>query len=122
VSAAGFTLIELLVVIAIIAILASLLFPAITRAKAEGQRSVCINNFRQLHLAWHFYIDDNDDTMPMNQFGPPTTGLPGTLNWVGGWFSPRYETDPTWRDNTNVTLLLNVEGGNWPLFEGGESV
>jgi prepilin-type N-terminal cleavage/methylation domain-containing protein/prepilin-type processing-associated H-X9-DG protein len=108
--AAGFTLIELLVVIAIIGILASLLFPAIARGKAEGQRAVCINNFRQLHLAWHLYIDDNDDTMPMNQFGPPMTGLPGTLNWVGGWFSPQRVRD-NWLDNTNVTLLLNVEGG-----------
>jgi prepilin-type processing-associated H-X9-DG protein len=100
----------LLVVIAIIAILASLLFPAIARGKAEGQRAVCINNFRQLHLAWHLYIDDNDDTMPMNQAGPPSTGLPGTLNWVGGWFTPQRVRDD-WRDNTNVVLLLNVEGG-----------
>jgi prepilin-type N-terminal cleavage/methylation domain-containing protein/prepilin-type processing-associated H-X9-DG protein len=115
-SAAAFTLIELLVVIAIIAILAGLVFPAVARAKVEGQRTVCINNFRQLHLAWHFYIDDNNDTLPMNQAGPPMTDLPGTLNWVGGWFSPQRVRDD-WRDNTNVLLLLKVDGGIGPYVK-----
>ena len=48
----GFTLIELLVVIAIIALLLALLFPVLRSAKEAGQRAVCLNNLRQLTLAW----------------------------------------------------------------------
>jgi prepilin-type N-terminal cleavage/methylation domain-containing protein/prepilin-type processing-associated H-X9-DG protein len=56
----GFTLIELLVVIAIIAILMAILMPALHRAREQGKRTVCLNNLRQLTLAWIMYADDND--------------------------------------------------------------
>jgi prepilin-type N-terminal cleavage/methylation domain-containing protein/prepilin-type processing-associated H-X9-DG protein len=85
----GFTLIELLVVIAIIAILAALLLPALARAKAKATNVHCMNNGRQLMLAWRMYADDNNDVLAPNDY-PYTTGFvtyankDRLANWVVG--------------------------------------
>ncbi len=63
-SKRGFTLIELLVVIAIIAILASLLLPALGRAQASGRSTACRSNLRQIGLGWELYLGDHDDRFP----------------------------------------------------------
>lgn len=76
----AFTLIELLVVIAIIAILASLLMPALSRAKQEGKRAVCLSNLKQLSLMWMMYADDNNDAI-VN--GLNSRNAEGETPWVG---------------------------------------
>lgn len=63
-SGKSFTLIELLIVIAIIAILASLLLPALNQARARGQSTSCVNQLKQAGLMINFYCDDNNDYYP----------------------------------------------------------
>jgi prepilin-type N-terminal cleavage/methylation domain-containing protein len=69
--AKGFSLVELLVVMAIIAILAALLLPVLSRARARAQRTACLNNLRQINMGVHIYSDESNDTTPALARGQP---------------------------------------------------
>ena len=89
----AFTLIELLVVIAIIAVLMAILFPALNRAREQGKRAACLNNMKQLALAWIMYADENDDRIVNGEaynggdgLAPvPTGGIHAGEQWWTGY-------------------------------------
>ena len=108
---AGFTLIELLVVIAIIAILAGLLLPALSRAKAKAQALGCQSNLRQLSLAWQLYAGDNNEAY-VNNLGIDETRL-RHASWVNNLEDWGLSTG-----NTNAADILDGKlapyAGNTP--------
>ena len=110
----GFTLIELLVVIAIIGILAALLMPALSRAKARAQGIVCLNNTKQLDLALLLYASEHDDGLPYN-LGMVGSSFRTPLNWVNNVMSWDLSSD-----NTNSATL--TQSGLGPFVSGSTRI
>ncbi len=107
----AFTLIELLVVIAIIAILASLLLPALAKAKDKAKTTVCLSNVKQWSYAFWMYGDDNEDYFPYE-------GAPGDIstgNNVDAWYNSTAE-------NAGTPTLTNLYLNGQPPLPGSKNL
>jgi prepilin-type N-terminal cleavage/methylation domain-containing protein/prepilin-type processing-associated H-X9-DG protein len=101
----GFTLVEMLVVVAISGLLAALLLPTLSKARGRAEAMACLNNTRQLGLAWQLYADDHEGFLAYN-LGMNGSTFRTNLNWVNNVM--------TWdlsSDNTNIATLTDASLG-----------
>jgi len=104
-GAAGFSLVELLVVIAIISILAALLLPSLNKAKQKAQGIYCMNNHRQLALAWRMYTEDNNDHLVFaseNLSSAATLAATAPFTWVTGTLDQNPANRSNWDPEQDI--------------------
>ena len=113
----AFTIVELLVVITIIGILAALLLPTLSRAKAKAQTVVCMNNLKQLTIAFHHYVNNYDDRI-MENISAVGVGNIDEPSWVAGVMS--FDTDsgyiPVLKTEATNHLLFGTSGSTWTYY------
>lgn len=110
----AFTLIELLVVIAIIAILASMLLPALSKSKLKAQGIQCLSNLRQLQTVFLMYPDDNVDRLTSSGYTSPVE----PAAWVNGW----EDFNGNNPDNTDPGTLLDPQRAKFAPYLRGVGV
>jgi prepilin-type N-terminal cleavage/methylation domain-containing protein len=112
----GFTLVELLVTVAIMAILAALLLPALQSGKARGQGIQCLNNLRQLTVAWRLYTEDSNEQL---LFATPAPHRPETIRY--SWMDGRLDFDPLNPSNWEVAQDI-MKSPLWPFCGNAAAV
>lgn len=106
-SSRGFTLIELLVVIAIIALLLSILMPALNRAREYARAASCGSNLRQLYLGWQFYAEDNNESYPVG------------LTWAAGGRDAGTAWLAWWKKDVGIANYMPTETAFDHFHRGG---
>ena len=114
----GFTLIELLVVIAIIAILAAILFPVFAKARERATATACMSNMKQIGVAIYSYLQDYDESYPLNRFPAPGFPVGGNLDgspytWKNA-ISPLLKSTEVLRCPSNPARDYKDASGQWP--------